>query len=438
MAFQGAYGNAPPVQAGGNWYEILTKLLSGLKGAGQGIGRGIGAAGQGTGSGLASVGRGAQLPEILKILGSIGKGVGQTATMVGRQLPYAGPLVQAGEYGILNAVGKQDSPWAQGNAFIQRDVRNEQENKLQELMRQIKGQEIDRNKQVIEQGNYDVTQRPMAEKTATADLEAKINQAKANGLDVSVQELKLQQIKKEINDTEASEKIWGPNEKATFAKDKAKKDLQALDAEIAQRYSYASWNENRGSIIKPPMTASQIDANARKWADTHTLGMSPGLDPPMQDKAVFEEWQRNVKLYKQSVAQGIDIDTGLPYAGGTQLGGGAAVLGELGKKVPSGATVIPTAKSNANAISPGDTANIPFGQLMDSLTKLGGTKWEDVPTFTSPGVDEQVNNLEIAFARSGLDLETFLSQVISRGQLDPTLPDDAEVIKMFMDKYGAK
>src|SRR3990167_6758325 len=191
MAYQGAYGNtAMPQQTdGGHWYDILSKLRSGLKGAGQGIGQGAGAVGQGAAWALSSIGP--QLPEILKILGSIGKGAGQTATMVGRQLPYAGPLVQAGEYGILTAVDKEDSPWAQGNAFIQRDKVNKEQELMAELMRRGKDLANTQTGQVNEQNKWELSQNPLKERDTLLGIQNKEQGLSIGNLDIEYAQTRL-------------------------------------------------------------------------------------------------------------------------------------------------------------------------------------------------------------------------------------------------------
>ena len=176
------------------------------------------------------------------------------------------------------------------------------------------------------------------------------------------------------------------------------------------------------------MTANQIEANAIRYAEGHTEGYIKALGPTLQEKPIREEYMKNIIFYKRSINAGIDPDTGGPISANTSLGG-------LGKTTPPDTTVIPTASTGSNAITPGDTANIPFGQLMQSLAGSGGTKWEDVPV---PGVDEQVENLETALTKSGLDPETFWGLVMQSRQIDLSSPEDAEAARIFKTKYGIK
>lgn len=392
MAYQGAYGSTMPTQGQGHWYDLLKSLLSGLQGAGRGIGQGVGAVGQGAASALSSVGP--QLPEILKILGSIGKGVGQTATMVGRQLPYAGPLIQAGEYGILNAVGKEDSPWAQGNAFVQRDVEQEQRKKMAELMQAAQELKNTGAGQENTQREWESTQNPFTQRKNAADATTAETNIKTADANLAIATDKLDYLKRQAVLNPADARIAKEIQLQEIEVNQARENFRLTGAQIKTQNAYANKANAWEPSNKPPMTANQIEANAKRYADTHTPGMVPGLDPPMQDKAVFEEWQRNVILYKQSVAQGIDIDTGLPYAGGTA--------------------------TNQGLLPPGGTANLPppppaIGktaeqQLADFEAELG-----DYPNMTPE--------------------EVFISH---RNDFDLADPEDLRAMKLVKDKYGIR
>jgi len=347
MAYQGAYGNTavPQQTGGGNWYDILTKLLSGLKGAGQGIGQGAGAVGQGAAGALSSIGP--QLPEILKILGSIGKGVGQTATMVGRQLPYAGPLVQAGEYGILNAVGKEDSPWAQGNAFIQRDKANKEQELMAELMRTGKGLANTQTEQVNEQNKWELSQNPLKERDNLLGI-----QNKEQGLRIGNLQLEALEQKK----TELMERL-----KVMPYDMQAKNELEDIDLKLEGRRQEnlltGAQRETQGALKgmytqrgtkdanwEPPAKTlpSYINDDAWNMAVSTTPGVMPfqvkdqGITrlPAETQKALMDNYHKFFGEMVEKYYQGA---------------GGSTTMQDR-EKVPAGGT--------AN-VPPDSTANIP-------------------------------------------------------------------------------
>ena len=395
MAYQGAYGNTavPQQTGGGNWYDILTKLLSGLKGAGQGIGQGIGAAGQGAAGALSSIGP--QLPEILKILGSIGKGVGQTATMVGRQLPYAGPLVQAGEYGILNAVGKEDSPWAQGNAFIQRDKVNKEQELMAQLMRLGKEAQNTQTNQANEQQSYEVSRRPFEENKAALGFSADEQDFQKGGLDLKYSEERLRQIQKEIADIEEQDKVLGPTAEAEFKKKKLQLELDALKSGIARDYALAGRNER----YQPPRAIpGWIDKSAKEYAKTHTVGVNPltydisTMTP--QTQAAFDA------SYQKKFNELLDT-----YNKQQGMSGGWSII-------PQGSTS--TAMPGTADVQAGETANA-----------------------NASFVDGQIKLFWAKVQQTGQDPQTVLTDFVAGGVLDPSDPDEAEVIRQIKEQAGA-
>lgn len=398
MAYPGPYGNTTiPTQAGGggHWYDFLTKLLSGLKNAGTAVPAGAGAA-------LSSVGDKLQLPEVLKILGSIGKGTGQVATSIGRQLPYAGPLVQAGEYGILNAVGKQDSPWAQGNAFIQRDTVQKQKNALAELMQQLQQQNITKGEQDIEKQLYEKGRRPFEEQKDDLGLLGDIQQYEKGGFDLQYSQAKLQQIQKEMRNLEEAEKIMGPTERTQLEKQKLQLDLDRIEADIFESKQrgvmygkQGDWQERRpatptGGTAQENLRLKIDDLAGKRAAEE--LGVPPAvykqLGVPADKRSEFVRLKAKHKITLQEVIGAI-----MPEPSDTTMPGGGAVPPEATANVPP-----PTGQGVAEQ------------QLADFESELA----------ENPGMlPEMVFNLH-------------------RNEFDLANPEDLRAMKLIKDKYGIK
>ena len=356
MAYPGPYGNTTiPTQAGGggHWYDFLAKLLSGLKNAGTAVPAGAGAA-------LSSVGDKLQLPEVLKILGSIGKGTGQVATSIGRQLPYAGPLVQAGEYGILNAVGKQDSPWAQGNAFIQRDTVQKQRNALAELVQQLQQQNITKGEQDIEKQLYEKGRRPFEEQKGELGLLGDY-QAYQQGeqtyqkgeYDLQQKEGELNKLKDELQQMEAYRQRVPFDQEAELQYQQVLKRIDLLDAQIAKEKSYATWNTNRlpGN--------SNIDTTLQKEAWDRAIETFPGLGTlkykysgfntltPQQRTEFSSHYNKILNDMIAVKTRQQNVSGGWSMSGGKGMGGGSSLMGGFPTTMPSGSTVQPLATAGA-------------------------------------------------------------------------------------------
>ena len=396
MAYQGAYGNtAMPQQTdGGHWYDILSKLRSGLKGAGQGIGQGAGAVGQGAAWALSSIGP--QLPEILKILGSIGKGVGQTATMVGRQLPYAGPLVQAGEYGILNAVGKEDSPWAQGNAFIQWDKEQEAWEKMTELARLGKGLANTQTEQVNEQNKWELSQNPMKERDTLLGIQNKEQELQKGKIDIESAQTRLASDKEALARLEAIAKDYPYSQQVQDLIKEAKAKIASEEALATQRLSYAGKNQRWEPSGGRNNIPSWIETSAKEYAKTHTAGLNPltidiaGIPQNLQvafDATYKKKFDELLNTYNRQ------------------------------KSVSGGWSIIPQGGASTSMSGNADV-------------QAGGTAG-------APGVDEQVQLFWEKVQGEGMDPQDLLGLFITDGTLDPSKPDEAEVIRQIKEQMGA-
>ncbi len=398
MAYPGEYAQ----QGQGHWYELLTKLLSGLKGAGQGIGQGVGAVGQGAAGALSSVGP--QLPEILKILGSIGKGVGQTATMVGRQLPYAGPLIQAGEYGILNAVGKEDSPWAQGNAFVQRDKANQEQEMMAKLLQAAQGLRNTGLQQENTQRDWESTQNPFT---------ARENAAKAQGAetDVNVKAKNLEILTRQYDDileearlNPADSRIAREVQLKKLEIEQAQANIGLTGAQTETQNAYA----NKANAWEPSTTSSNIPEGLQKAAYDRAVAEFPGLGKLVYDISGLTRLSPQQKVDFQALYQKILAEMIAVRTRQQGLSGGWSINPNASTSMPGSADIIPGQTA-------GQTAS-PFA------TKQASLFWQKVQ-------------------QTGQDPQAVLEDFIAGGILDPSKADpsanEAEAIEYIKSQIRA-
>jgi len=361
-------GSTQSAGGGGHWYDFLSKL---------------------------------QLPEILKILGSIGKGAGQTATMVGRQLPYAGPLVQAGEYGILNAVGKEDSPWAQGNAFIQRDKANKEQELMAQLMRSAQGLRNTGLGQENTQRDWELTQNPLKEKDTLLGIQNKEQEFQKGEIDIEKSRTDLDVAKENLARLLAIAKDYPYNQQVQDMIKEAKAKIASEEALATQRLSYAGknqrWEPSGGSHTIP----SWIETSAKEYAKTHTAGVNPltygisSMSP--QTQAAFDA------SYQKKFNELLDT-----YNKQRGMSGGWSIIPSAG----------------ASTSMPGNAD-----------VQAGGTAG-------APSVDEHIQNFWEYVKVQGVDPQEALFQLIQSGSaggdgLDPAKPDEAEAIRQLKEQIGA-
>ena len=205
------------------------------------------------------------LARILSVLGKIGKGVGQSALMVGKASPL-GALVQGGEYGALSALGKTDSPWAKTNYFarmVQQDkerqarealatrqgeataVKTENENLLFPQKQRLGNLEISQTEKAIQE----LEQRIKVNQEALAKIEA---DKKAAPYDVRAQEALEFERKKRQNELDD---------------DKAKIDELKSSAEYNRSAAgrQERWNPAGGRVNV--LSVTEIDRQAAAYAD---------------------------------------------------------------------------------------------------------------------------------------------------------------------------
>jgi hypothetical protein len=114
----------------------------------------------------------------LDTLASIGKGIGTGAKIggtvldqIGRMLPgNIGPLFQAGEYGVLKATGKTDTPFAQGNMLVQRDKALAEQQALRDYQTKLRAGNLEKLPYEIQGAKLDVTQKESDIEKNKADL----------------------------------------------------------------------------------------------------------------------------------------------------------------------------------------------------------------------------------------------------------------------------
>jgi hypothetical protein len=211
------------------------------------------------------------------VLGDIGETTGRVATQVGRQLPILGPYVQAGEYGILKGIGKEDSDWAKGNIFAEREQAYEELQKRRAFEEQERQQkealfplELERTRTEID-----------ADKSTIASNEA---------------QLALKQRELEAINARLAAKIQAGGTLADYEVQELDRERQQVDAEIARikaqtnaENAQARYYDTRGNMgeNQPLMTMVEFEQAARAYADSvSAMDVSPGA------------WQKAYTEYK--------------------------------------------------------------------------------------------------------------------------------------------
>jgi hypothetical protein len=211
------------------------------------------------------------------VLGDIGETTGRVATQVGRQLPILGPYVQAGEYGILKGIGKEDSDWAKGNIFAEREQAYEELQKRRAFEEQERQQkealfplELERTRTEID-----------ADKSTIASNEA---------------QLALKQRELEAINARLAAKIQAGGTLADYEVQELNRERQQVDAEIARikaqtnaENAQARYYDTRGNMgeNQPLMTMVEFEQAARAYADSvSAMDVSPGA------------WQKAYTEYK--------------------------------------------------------------------------------------------------------------------------------------------
>jgi hypothetical protein len=213
-------------------------------------------------------------------LGDVGKVAGRAGMSIGRNLPYVGPLVQAGEYGVLKGLGKENSDWAQGNVFAEREW------SMDELTRQRAFDEQERQHELglmpVEKeakvlGNQLTTQEIETEQKRQAELNRKIQELDA----MIAAKIKLGGT---LEDYEVQEMVAQRKQLAA--------ELEYKKAQTSTEYKQGDYYaEGRNQAKDPIFTYENAVELATKRASAKATDPVMGLDQAVYDQA-FDEAMR--------------------------------------------------------------------------------------------------------------------------------------------------
>lgn len=261
----------------------------------------------------------------LDILGGIGKTAASFGNQIGRNLPILGPLYQAGEYGVLKGLGREDKPWARGNAFIEKDIRRGQYE--DELAYQQDERQHNRNL-------WPMKEREAGMLAEVSGLQLEEARSRVEGLKArlaakiaqggSLVDFETQELKRELDNAQA---------------DYDMKQAQ-IGAEKARGRYYDAGAQNREPAVDPIKKIRDVMETAAMM-----MGFNPDFVPEASRPAVLQAARR---LWESTYPGqpfpniGMDEDVSPPPEEPPMESTGGGLLGLLGSFFRPDATNAPT------------------------------------------------------------------------------------------------